>query len=127
MTKYIWILLVAIVLIVGCEGPAGPKGNTGDRGPIGLTGPSPLNFSGSATVNSLGEAYVDLPIGFGTYSQPPVITCYLGDGSGVWLIVGTDVSIGGVTAGILWVSNHWRVGLIGGAVPGWTFLVEAVW
>ena len=130
MTKYIWILFVAIVLIVGCEGPAGPKGDTGSTGstgPTGLTGPSPLNFSGSSVVNFLGEATVDLPIGFGTLSQPPVITCYTGiSGAGAWLVVGMDVSVGGATAGIVWVTNHWRAVLLGG-VPGWIFMVEAVW
>ncbi len=83
-----------------------------------------------AIVNSLGEAVVDLPIGFGTYSQPPVITCYIGDPvgfPGTWLIVSTDLSPLGAVTSIFWVSNHWRVGLQGGVPQGWTFLVEAVW
>lgn len=129
MNKYVWIFLVAVCLIVSCKGPVGPTGPQGPAGAQGLTGPAGKDFTyftGLATVKSDGTAVVDLPIGAGTYSKPPLVTCLLGDGTGVWLVIGTDVSAGGATAGLVWASNHWRVVLIGG-VPGWQFLVIAAW
>lgn len=129
MTKQVWILLVAVILMVSCEGPMGPAGPTGLTGPTGPTGAAGLDFQyfrASAVLNSEGGASIALPVGAGTSTKPILVNCYMGDGSGVWLLIGTDLSEGGVTSGLVWSTDHWVAALIGG-VPGWIFYVVAAW
>jgi len=130
MTKHGWILLVVIVLMVSCEGPVGPQGPAGPAGPTGATGPPGQDFqyfTGTAAVNSEGGAAVALPVGAGDSTHPPLVNCWVGDNSGVWIKVGWDVSEFGATAGIVWVTNHWVAVLIGGVPEGWIFYVVAAW
>jgi len=107
-------------------GPEGPMGPVGLQGPTGPPGHDFTYFTGSSTVASDGTAVVSLPVGAGTASKSPIINGYIGDGSGIWLLLGTDVSVGGASCAIGWVTDHWVVAVIG-APPGWTFWVSAVW
>ena len=126
------ILVAILVLIAGCKGPAGPAGPTGPQGltgPQGPAGPAGQDFtywSDWSYVNNQGNATVTLPIGAGTFNAAPLINCWIGDGSGAWLLLGTDVSAGGATAGIVWQNNRW-VAKVLGAPPGWIFWVNAAW
>jgi len=121
--------------MVACKGPAGPmgpKGIQGLTGPTGITGPTGeagedfSYFNDSATVDYDGTAAIALPIGAGTATKAPLINCYIGDGSGVWLLLGTDVSPGGATAAIVWAENQY-VAVVVGAPPGWIFWVSVAW
>jgi len=119
--------VVIIFLLAGCEGPTGPAGPVGPQGPAGPAGPAGQDFtywSGYATVNSNGLARVHLPVGAGTSSETPLITCYIGF-AGIWLLLGTD---GGTlsTVALYWQTNHWVAQLVN-ADPGWTFWVIAAW
>jgi len=118
------ILITVIVLMAACKGPAGPLGPTGPQGPTGPPGQDFSYFNGSATVKSDGTATIALPVGAGTANKAPLVNCYLGDGSGVWLLIGTDIN--SATAAIVWSTNHY-VAVVMGAVPGWTFWVSAAW
>lgn len=128
----ILITVVVFILMAGCKGPAGPTGATGAQGPTGPQGPTGsagqdfTYWSGSKVVAANGTAAVNLPIGAGSLAVAPLINCYIGDGSGTWLLLGTDVSPGGATAGIGWNGTRWVAAVIG-APSGWIFWVNAAW
>ena len=129
MLKRALILVTVIILMMGCKGSEGPEGPLGPMGPMGPTGPPGQDFSyfsDSTVIEADGTAVIHLPVGAGTASKAPLINCYIGDGSGVWLLLGTDVSPGGATAAIGWVTDHY-IAMVIGAPAGWIFWVSAAW
>lgn len=120
------ILIAVIILMASCEGPEGPLGPTGPQGPAGPAGQDFEYFSGSATVKSDGSATIALPVGAGTKNRAPLVNFYIGDGSGTWLSIATDVSPGGAIAGISWQGSRY-IAVVMGAPPGWIFWVSAAW
>lgn len=125
-------LLALLALGIACEGPTGPEGPMGPTGPQGaqgIQGEAGEDFSyfvGTAFVGIDRRAEIRLPSNAGTATNPPLLTCYIGDGAGSWLVVGTDVSTGGATCGLVRTGSYWTAVVIG-AVPGWIFRVVAVW
>jgi len=134
MKRHHALVLGLLVCVFGCEGDAGPTGPTGPQGQQGtqgiqgVTGESFQYFIGSAPIGSDETAVLWLPVGAGTETNPPLVTCYIGDGSGAWLVVGTDLSYGGPTCGMVWsqAQTRWYAAVLGG-IYGWTFRVVAVW
>lgn len=125
MTKHVWILLIAVVLMVGCEGPMGPTGPEGPQGLAGSAGQDFQFFRASTTVALDGTAAVLLPVGAGTSTQAPLINCYMGSAPD-YSLIGTDVNEDGTSVGIIWRFTYWAVYLTGG-VPGQEFWVVAAW
>ena len=125
-------LLLVLSACAGDMGPTGPQGLPGEAGPqgvqgvVGPAGQSFQYFIGHDVIDGAGRGDIGLPADAGTKDKPPLVTCYLGDGSGAWLVIGTDVSAGGATCGIVWAVDSWYAVMLN-APPGWIFRVVAVW
>ena len=118
--KYSFVVALA-VLCAACEGKMGPIGPTGPTGLTGLTGPpGSANFYRiTASIGSNGSAVVLLPAALGADArQPPVMTCYTGDGGNAWLAVADSWSSTSAYCGAGFSGGRWSAILHDGR-PGW--------
>ena len=112
----------------GPQGPAGvgsqgPPGITGPQGPQGPAGPSGAIISTSTgIINARGEGSITFPPG--NPPHLPVVTCYISDGGGVWIII-DEATLPGCGAAEL--SDGSIVIAIVGATPGWYYYISAIY
>lgn len=112
-------LILAILLLAGCEGPEGPMG------PEGPGGPGTRHIS-TTIIGSDGFAAIHLPAAVGSTANPPAVTCYTADSfsSDVWLIIAMDDVF--ATCGIVQHGVHLDARIASGN-PGWYFRVAVVY
>lgn len=146
-------VLLAALLLAGCEGPMGPEGPagqdgddgqrgapgaTGPAGPMGPIGPQGLPFGRramfTAPVSGVGEASVALPDSVASRTKPPPpFACYQGtvhpeytDWSPVATWSTSPRSYPNCAAFFRIQTQAWTVEM-GGLVPGWIAAVVVVY
>ena len=122
--RWLAIVVPLLIALVACEGPVGPEGAQGppgDVGPIGPEGPlGAVRLTATDTIGADGTAVADFPVGVGSLTNLPSLTCYQSETGAVWLLVRDALCRLEETP-----EGNLAVVLVGGT-PGWLYYFVAV-
>ena len=123
--RWLAIVVPLLMALAACEGPTGPEGAQGppgDVGPIGPEGPAGggLRLTATGTIGADSTATATFPLGVGSRTDLPVLTCYQSETGAVWLPV-TDF----LCALVETPEGSLAMVLLGG-MPGWFFFFVVV-
>ena len=86
--RWLAIVVPLLIALAACEGPVGPEGAQGPPGPVGPEGPlGAVRGIAFGTIGLDGTAMGELPVGVGSLTDLPALTCYQSETGAVWLPV----------------------------------------